>query len=150
MATHGFVVGAPGHAGNTTFDYDRDRLAELIFRRPHDVIDTVDWLFDESPSLLPGLEGCLDESDGYAVSGHSFGGYTATAVGGAHFDHEAIVEYCDTVGGWLCGEDQSYIADHPEYMVSDFSDPRVWASIPLAPAGFELLGAGATNASEPY
>ena len=141
---------APGHAGNTPFDYDRDRLAELVFRRPHDVKDAVDWLFDDAPDHLPGLAGCLDEADGYAVSGHSFGGYTATAVGGAEFDHDAIVEYCSTVGGWLCDEYQDYIAAHPEYLVSDFSDPRAWASIPLAPAGFEILGAGAANATIPF
>jgi predicted dienelactone hydrolase len=83
LASHGFLVVAPDHTGNTTFDYSRDRMPEMVFRRPFDVIDSADWLFGAGGVEL-GLTDCVDESDGYAVSGHSFGGYTATAVGGAH------------------------------------------------------------------
>ena len=150
LASHGFVVVAPGHTGNTTLDYERERLAELVFRRPHDIADAVDWLFDQAPNEILGLGDCLDSDSGYAVSGHSFGGYTATAVGGAEFDHVAIESYCSSVGGWLCSEYAEYIAEHPEYLTADFADPRVWASIPMAPAGFELVGAGAHLADVPF
>jgi predicted dienelactone hydrolase len=150
LASHGFVVVAPDHTGNTTFDYDATRVPELIFRRPLDVMDAVDWLFDQAPDHLPGLEGCLDETQGYAVSGHSFGGYTATAVAGADFDYEASLAYCDVVGGWLCDEVEEWVAEHPEYATASLSDDRVWAAIPLAPAGFEVLGPGAPMADVPF
>jgi predicted dienelactone hydrolase len=149
LATHGFVVVAPDHTGNTIFDFSEDRLPEMIFRRPYDVIDSVDWLFQNAAVDL-GLEGCLDEADGYAVMGHSFGGYTATAVGGAAFDFEASVAFCEAAGGWLCDEFQSWVESNPEFANADFSDDRAWAAIPLAPAGFEVLGAGAPLAEIPF
>jgi predicted dienelactone hydrolase len=149
LASHGFLVVAPDHTGNTTFDYSRDRMPEMVFRRPFDVIDSADWLFGAGGVEL-GLTDCVDESDGYAVSGHSFGGYTATAVGGARFDFEASVAFCDAAGGWLCDEFQAHVAENPDAATVDFSDDRVWASIPLAPAGFEVLGAGAQDAEIPF
>ena len=114
LVSHGFVVVAPDHTGNTVFDYDRSRMPEVTFRRPFDVIDAVDWLYGTAPDLVPGLGDCLDEADGYAVSGHSFGGYTATALGGARFDQAAIEEYCATAGGWLCDEFADRVASDPD------------------------------------
>ena len=150
LVSHGFVVVAPDHTGNTTFDYDGSRMPEVTFRRPYDVMDAADWLYDTAPDLVPGLGDCLDEADGYAVSGHSFGGYTVTALGGARFDHAAIEAYCATAGGWLCDEYADRMASDSEAAGVDFSDPRIWASIPMAPAGFELLGGGAEQASIPF
>jgi predicted dienelactone hydrolase len=149
LATHGFVVIAPGHTGNTTFDYSAERMPEMVFRRPLDIKDSIDWLFDVGGHDA-GLTDCLDESQGYAVGGHSLGGYTASAVGGAGFDYEASVAYCEDTGGWLCDEFQAWIAEHPEAATAQFGDERVWASIPLAPAGFEVLGAGAASAEIPF
>jgi predicted dienelactone hydrolase len=149
LASHGFVVVAPDHTGNTTFDYDATRMSELIFRRPLDVSDAADWLFEVAPEEIPGLGDCLDPSAGFAVSGHSFGGYTVTALGGARFDHAAIEDYCASAGGWLCDEYAVRMEENPDD-VGDYSDPRVWAAIPLAPAGFELLGGGAGEATIPF
>jgi len=150
LASHGFVVVAPDHTGNTTFDYDESRIAELIFRRPYDVIDAVDWLYDRAPEMLAGLGPCLNEADGYAVSGHSFGGYTATALAGAHFDYTASAAYCESAGGWLCDEFEAWVEAYPEYATADLSDARVWGAVPMAPAGFEVLGAGAPMAEVPF
>ena len=150
LASHGFVVVAPDHTGNTIFDYDSGRMPEVAFRRPHDIIDAADWLYDTAPDLVPGLGDCLDEADGFAVSGHSFGGYTVTALGGARIDHDAIEEFCATAGGWLCDEYAERMASDPDGVMDDFSDPRIWASIPLAPAGFELLGGGADAVRIPF
>lgn len=149
LATHGFVVVAPGHTGNTTFDYSVERMPEMVFRRPLDIKDSIDWLFGTGGQEA-GLTDCLDESQGYAVGGHSFGGYTASAVGGAGFDYEASVAFCEAAGGWLCDEFQAWVAEHPEAATAQLGDDRVWASIPLAPAGFEVLGAGAGSAEVPF
>jgi len=150
LATHGFVVVAPDHTGNSTFDYNISRLPELIFRRPFDIQDSVDWLFDEASGELDGLGGCLDEANGYAVSGHSFGGYTTNAVAGASFDYAASSAYCESAGGWLCDEVQAWIDEYPEFATVDLRDDRVWGAIPMAPAGFEVLGPGAPDAEVPF
>ena len=149
LATHGFVVVAPTHTGNSTFDFDEDRLPEMIFRRPLDIQDAVDWLMASGATDL-GLDACIDSSAGYAVMGHSFGGYTATAVGGAGFDYEASAAYCEQAGGWLCEEFERWVTENPEAAVADLSDDRVWAAIPMAPAGFEVLGSGADEATTPF
>jgi predicted dienelactone hydrolase len=149
LASHGFVVVAPTHTGNSTFDFDDSRLPEMIFRRPLDIQDAVDWLFETGVAEL-GLEDCVDRDAGYAVTGHSFGGYTATAIGGAEFDYAASSAYCDEIGGWLCDELEEWVSTYPEYATAELADDRVWASIPMAPAGFEVLGAGAGLAETPF
>lgn len=102
LATHGWVVVAPDHRGNTFLD-DSGDLAELVVRRPVDVSDAVDAVLAE-----PALAGCTDEALGYAVAGHSFGGYTALAVAGA-------------------------TVNLPTGGTGDLGDPRAWAALGFAP-----------------
>lgn len=149
LASHGFIVVAPTHTGNSTFDFDDERLPELVFRRPLDIQDSVDWLFETGAAEL-GIEGCVDSDAGYAVTGHSFGGYTATAIGGAEFDYSVSSAYCEEVGGWLCDKFEEWVSTHPEAATAQFADDRAWASIPMAPAGFEVLGAGAAKVEIPF
>lgn len=80
LATHGWVVVAPDHRGNTFLDPDPD-FAALMTRRPQDVSDVVDAALDE-----PALAGCLDDSGAHAVAGHSFGGYTSFVAAGARIN----------------------------------------------------------------
>lgn len=120
LASWGYVVIAPDHVGNTFVDLSGD-FAELVVRRPTDVRDVVDWLFAEAGNPTSPYAGCVDPADGYAVSGHSFGGWTALAVGGA------VVN--DPVGDGTL----------------DLGDPRVWAVLPLAP--WDGLGAITTGTS---
>ena len=60
------------HVGNTFLDNDESRKPELIIRRPLDLSDSFDWLMEEEQ-----CQGCFDPEAGFAVIGHSFGGYTA-------------------------------------------------------------------------
>ena len=107
MSTHGWIVAAPDHAGNTLYDSSEDFMT-LLWRRPQDLRDTFDWLVEESENPASPLFGCVDAEAGYAVSGYSFGGYTAYVTAGA-----------------LVNDD-----GQPTY---DFSDPRVWAAVTHAP-----------------
>ena len=107
LATHGYVVAAPDHTFNTVFDDDPMLFDELVVRRPRDVRDVFDWLVSEGQNPESELYGCIDPDAGYAVAGHSFGGYTALAAAGA-------LVWTDD------GE-------------SNLGDERVWASVPLAP-----------------
>lgn len=106
LASHGYVVVAPDHVGNTFLDASGD-VVELFSRRPVDVRDAVDWVFAESADAGSAWAGCVDESEGYAVSGHSFGGYTAFAAAGAGVN---------------------ILGDSP-----DLGDDRVWAVLAMAP-----------------
>jgi predicted dienelactone hydrolase len=109
LASHGYVVAAPDHTYNTLFDYDDDHFLEVVERRPQDLADVFEWLVAQSADASSPLYGCVDSEAGYAVAGHSFGGYTAFAAAGA------LVNAYST--------DEQF----------DYGDERVWASIPMAP-----------------
>jgi predicted dienelactone hydrolase len=109
LASHGWLVVAPDHAANTFFDNDDSRIDELVVRRPADLADAFDWLVEQSDDPSSPLAGCVDAVAGYAVSGHSFGGYTAYAAGGALIEDPATAASLDV------------------------SDPRVWAVMTWAP-----------------
>ena len=122
LASHGWVVVAPDHTGNTFLD-DSGSIEEIALRRPQDLADAVDWLFSEN-GAGGSYEGCVDAAAGYAVVGHSFGGYTTYAAAGAEVDWNG-----DMV---------------------DLSDPRVWAGVAWAP--WDVGGAiveGAASISVP-
>ena len=138
LASHGYVVAAPRHVNNSFFDYSNEAMPEMIFRRPLDIQSAFDHLYS-----LNQLEGCLDEERGYAVVGHSFGGYTTVALSGSVVDTSASAEYCSETGAspWLCDEVATYAAAQGSG-VYDLSDDRIWAGIPMAPAGYEVLIGG--------
>jgi predicted dienelactone hydrolase len=141
LVSHGMVVIAPDHAGNTMgdllFGEDTD-MARSAMDRPLDLSFLIDELVERTDQTLPMLSGLLD-ADRIAASGHSFGGYTCLAVAGAELDLD---------------EGRAYCADHPDEvacsLVDDFEedqhtlsfrDPRVRACVALAPGGYQLLGA---------
>jgi len=148
LATRGWVVVAPDHAFNTYRDYDDEKLGEVMFRRPLDIAASYDWLVGTAAGPGGPLEGCVDEALGYAVAGHSFGGFTASAVAGATIDPEAVADYCTGHGGWLCSETADWAAQHPGE-VAELGDPRAWASVPMAPAGYEALIGGLPGVTIP-
>lgn len=145
LASHGYIVIAPDHVGNTIFDNDETRKPELILRRPEDISDSVDWLFDSED-----FKNCVDPDAGFAVAGHSFGGYTTIAISGATLDTEATAEFCANPEGdtWLCNQ----VAELAEIYGSgkhDRHDERVWAGIPMTPAALETLIGGIESVSVP-
>jgi len=91
LATHGWIVVAPDHTGNTAYDYSADHW-DLTVRRPQDIQDTFDWLLDQSDDPDHPLAGCVDPDAGYLVSGFSFGGYTAYATAGAQINDASGTE----------------------------------------------------------
>ncbi|MBW2315225.1 MAG: dienelactone hydrolase family protein [Deltaproteobacteria bacterium] len=110
LASHGYVVVAPDHVGNTTMDVMMEAMKmfqsggappepEEMVGRVHEIADLRPC--DLSHALDRALDGSLPIGDvdpeRVAVSGHSFGGWTSLMVAGR--------------------------------------DPRVRAAVPLAPAG---------------
>ena len=134
LATHGWIVVAPDHVDNTFLDFDMDLWPRIAMRRPHDIADAYDWLATEVAAPASDLYGCADPAAGYAVMGHSFGGFTTYAVAGASYDMDALAAVCaaDPVEG--CDAVDQWFADHPGESVSDRSDPRAWAAVSWAPA----------------
>lgn len=83
LASHGFVVVAPDHAGNTAIDQltgtETDRGTTAVNR-----VDDIGFLIDQIEDGA--LAADLADLDRLAVMGHSFGGFTALAVAGGFED----------------------------------------------------------------
>lgn len=77
-ASHGWVVAAPEHTGNTLSDGE-ERDTETYVQRPGDVSATIDALLADD-SELGGLDGRI------FATGHSFGGYTMFPLAGSGWD----------------------------------------------------------------
>ena len=137
LASHGFIVVAPDHLGNTAFDMNGVSRSELVFRRPEDIQDAFDFLLSESY-----FEGCVEEEKGYAIIGHSFGGYTSIALSGASLNTEETAVFCSNYpDAWLCDAVAQFSAENGPG-IYDRSDDRIWAGVPMTPAGYEALFAG--------
>ncbi len=140
LTSHGFVVVAPDHTGNT-FQDDSAGLAEVAAFRPQDVSAVIDEI-QNLPTDDP-LFGKL--TDKIAMSGHSFGGYTTLAASGATFNVEGFVTACESnqpPAGDLCAFFESGGAD---LFDAGFLDPRIKAAIPLAPVGADFFGMGVSS-----
>jgi len=150
LAARGYVVAAPDHTHNTFLDQDDSMLEELVFRRPGDISDSFDWLVAASQESGHPLEGCVDPDAGYAMGGHSFGGYTTMAVAGGGIDVAAAEAFCEDDYGWLCDAPAWWEAANPGSDFADIGDrDRVWAAFPMAPAGHEVLSGTLPDVAAP-
>lgn len=105
LASHGYVVAACDHTGNTVFDVMQEAMRVRSGGTPPDTIATLRAFIGDRPAdvrfvidrVLEGSLGGHVDGKRIGVTGHSFGGWTTLAVIGA--------------------------------------DPRICAAMPLAPAG---------------
>ena len=148
LATHGFVVVAPDHVTNTFLDNQPELFSEHVLRRPQDIRDTYEWLIDEVQQTDSALVGCVDPEGGYAVAGHSFGGYTAAMVAGAQIPIAELDAMCASYST-ACVVRDAWLADHPGTEAVDLGDDRVWASVGLAPWDAAVLGMGMAAIESP-
>jgi predicted dienelactone hydrolase len=108
IASHGYVVAAPDHTGNTAVERLLGAEAEFdvtALNRPNDVVAVIDAMIDPTSTETAGFVPSVDP-ERIAVTGHSFGGFTALAAAGG---------YENPLGSFV-------------------PDGRVDAIIPLAPA----------------
>jgi len=148
-ATRGVITLAPDHAGNTFLDLDAALEAELSFRRPLDISDTVDWFYEETADSDHPLHDCVDPAAGYQVSGHSYGGYTALAVGGAQLDLSHLDSVCESPDDLFCDALEYWGTDHPGEMLVDRGDNRASAVLSMTPAGWQMFGDHLADISVP-
>lgn len=124
FASHGWLVIAPDHTGNTLVGGVDLRPLHHYYERPLDIRACLDAL-ENLPADDP-VAGQVD-LDHVAMTGHSFGTYTTWAVAGASYDMTAIEEAC--ASGDLevdCPADELAMFD------TDLSDPRVEVAVPMA------------------
>jgi len=79
LATHGFIVVAPPHPGNTLFEFPTcgtgPAQAASAVERPRDIIFALDYILAQGKDPASPFYGAVDESR-IAMTGHSFGGLT--------------------------------------------------------------------------
>ena len=126
LASHGYVVASPDHAGNTFMDLNIFKAHQSARDRPHDLRVVLDKLGEAARDPGNALFGRLDDRRCAAI-GHSFGGYTALAAAGAWLDLRS-----KKANGELKPTDPDYI---------DFNDPRFVAAVAHAPVMSPFLTA---------
>jgi len=77
LASHGFIVVAPRHVGNTLFEFPQCRVdvARWAVERPDDVLFALDDVLARNADSASPFFGALDP-ERIAMTGHSFGGLT--------------------------------------------------------------------------
>jgi predicted dienelactone hydrolase len=131
MASHGWVLVAPNHTGNTAIDFlgAPDPFTRSALDRPNDITAVIDAF--ESGLSGDELAGKADTSSVF-LFGHSFGGYTTFAVGGTGVDFDELASNCDGMTSDSC----NVIADpnvEAAYRAG-FLDERIVALASQAPA----------------
>lgn len=130
LASHGFVVAAPDHVGNT-FTQGGATTLESARVRPIDVTRTLDALLARSDGWPDELLAFSADPDRVGVAGHSFGGFTAFRSAGATIDV--------ALGDAVCAADpEQFFCDGwpPEREIpASALDPRFLAALPQAPGG---------------
>lgn len=123
-ASRGYVVVAPEH--NEAFDGSTTGFWKELIDRPVDIRRTIDYAKRLTRPGAP-LAGLID-LDNIAVVGHSYGGYTALAAGGARFDFAAYKARCAA----LSEDDPRNFFCAP---IANESDMATRAGLPAAPSG---------------
>ncbi|MCB0965614.1 MAG: dienelactone hydrolase family protein [Ilumatobacter sp.] len=108
LASHGYVVAAPDHTGNTAVERitgGGDDPAVISLDRPNDVRRVIDAMTDPA-DVTAGSAAANVDPEQIVVTGHSFGGFTTIAM---------AIGYTNDLGDFA-------------------ADDRVDAIVPLAPA----------------
>lgn len=155
LASHGYVVAAPDHTGNTVFarfSGGGTPVDETAFNRPNDVARVITAFSDETHATAGAFAGAVDD-ESVAVTGHSFGGYTAialatgvtTSLGEFAADErvDAIVPIAPASGPGLLSDERLAALDVPMMVVAGTNDvttpidpnvTRLWDLSTNAPA----------------
>jgi dienelactone hydrolase len=138
LASHGWLAVAPEHVGNTIGDTPDTLPIAVYFQRPLDVRAALDFVAE--PPAGDALVGRADLTH-VAMSGHSFGTYTAWAVAGAAYDAASIKAQCDSGGVASCTDAQRAV------FTTDLSEKRASVVIPMAGGTDDFFAADGYDAA---
>jgi predicted dienelactone hydrolase len=152
VVSHGFVW-----AGVDGIDSYATMNPEMI-QQPRDILFALDMVASSPPA---GLEGMAD-TDHAGVTGYSFDGYNAYALGGARIDPEYYLAQCptpdatteailgDQMSAFGCGPAKDWdafaakagavITTSDDGLWQPMTDPRIRAVMPMAGEGWWLFG----------
>lgn len=153
LASWGFVVIAADHPGSTFGGITADSVLENFALRPNDVLRQITYA--ETLTAPGGLLAGLIDLNRVAVTGHSFGGYTAISAGGARLNFTELKAWCDSKPDpalnpdSLCGLLNSAdkiatlrgLDTPPDGLWEPTSDPRIKAVLLQAPSSGPAFGA---------
>ncbi len=139
LASHGWIVLAPDHTGNTTAD-GSSRTTEIYYQRPLDISAVIDSVTVDV-GADPLLSGHVADGEILGV-GHSFGGYTMLALAGGRYD-PAVMDACAPDTGSFC---ETMTAERRALFDAGFLEPRIGAFVAMAPGDFDLFGAAGIQA----
>lgn len=152
LASYGFVVISPEHQEHLN---PEDQLWRSAISRPQEVLSVFSYL-DEEVNAGGQYEGLIN-TDVVAVIGHSYGGYTTLAAGGAQIDRAGLQAHCqkaieeEHAAAWICEILISHQAAMAELAGQEpdsddlwpaWADPRVDAIVPIAGDAFFFGQAG--------
>jgi predicted dienelactone hydrolase len=139
FASHGFVVIAPDHTGDTFEDLAKPLTTEMYLWRIHDLAAAIAHLRG-LPEGDP-LYGRIGER--ILAAGHSLGGYTVLAAAGATFPNDPAA--CPTGPEKWCSTMTPEIG---ALFQAGLRIPELEAVIALAPGSTDVLGPGGVAAIE--
>ena len=129
LASHGYVVAAPDHSGDTIVELLRevkntgsiqaDSTVEAMVDRPKDVIAMLDLL----PEILPSDVAAITDFSQVGVTGHSFGALTSFLVATMESRIDVVVGQAPT--------SQDVIALQQQTPIEDVSIPMIIQSATL-------------------
>ena len=125
FASHGWVVVAMDHTGNTMSEHTDDLPTHFRWLRGEDVSAALDAIEDRG------------DTSRVLLSGHSFGGYTTWITAGGPFDMDYVESGCED-----CSDNDL------ERFAAGVHDPRVAAAMPLAGSAGSWIGVEGHDAVE--
>lgn len=157
LASHGFVVLAIDHVGDTMME-GRDKVYETLYYRPHDISRTIDAAVELTAA--GGLFAGMIDTEHVGVTGLSMGGFTSLMAGGAHINMDGFDADCAarSEASELCLQLHDHLEDManmagldapPETDWPSWGDPRVDAVAPIAPGPGVVAGSGARTVAVP-
>lgn len=136
LASYGFVVVAADHPRNTILETgDEEGFLANFALRPLDVLRKIEFMTANNNDRFGGMI----DTNNIAVVGHSFGGYTAFATGGAQLNSDSLanaLQEDDIDAGGTLTQLATYrgLDEVPATLWPATTSPNVRAVVGLAPA----------------